>query len=152
MSAVTDDLSKSRILMMEGYAPQVTVTNITGGHKITITDINHPEGQSFNVYDGDGKDVDVFLSKDLAMTDEEGGGNDVTAAQIAAMLEAGRRVRCIWDYDGDGSRYYAYPHYSWSQGTAMFSAYVTHNNKLCLALLDAQEDYSDFDATYYPLE
>lgn len=35
-----------------GYSPAVTITTIAGGHRITITDEDHPTGQSFDVMDG----------------------------------------------------------------------------------------------------
>ena len=38
----------------DGISPTVTITTITGGHTITITDAAHPSGQSFNVMDGNG--------------------------------------------------------------------------------------------------
>lgn len=37
-----------------GESPAVTVTTITGGHAVTITDASHPSGQTFNVMDGAG--------------------------------------------------------------------------------------------------
>ena len=36
----------------DGVSPEVTVTTITGGHTVSITDADHPSGQSFNVMDG----------------------------------------------------------------------------------------------------
>ena len=36
----------------DGYSPEVTITTITGGHRVTITDADHPSGQSFDVLDG----------------------------------------------------------------------------------------------------
>lgn len=38
----------------DGYSPEVTITSIEGGHRITITDEDHPQGQSFDVLDGQG--------------------------------------------------------------------------------------------------
>ena len=38
----------------DGYSPEVTITSIDGGHRITITDKDHPQGQSFDVLDGQG--------------------------------------------------------------------------------------------------
>lgn len=38
----------------DGYSPEVTIATITGGHTVTITDKDHPTGQSFNVMDGTG--------------------------------------------------------------------------------------------------
>lgn len=36
----------------DGYSPVVTITNITGGHRVTITDTDHPQGQSFDILNG----------------------------------------------------------------------------------------------------
>ena len=38
----------------DGISPEVTITTITGGHRVTITDEDHPGGQSFDVMDGAG--------------------------------------------------------------------------------------------------
>ena len=38
----------------DGVSPTVTITEITGGHRVTITDAEHPSGQSFDVMDGTG--------------------------------------------------------------------------------------------------
>lgn len=38
----------------DGVSPLVTITNIAGGHRVTITDAQHPTGQSFDVMDGAG--------------------------------------------------------------------------------------------------
>jgi len=41
----------------DGVSPEVTIGTITGGHSVTITDADHPGGQTFNVTDGeDGQD------------------------------------------------------------------------------------------------
>lgn len=41
----------------DGVSPTVTITSITDGHRVTITDADHPLGQSFDVMDGtDGQD------------------------------------------------------------------------------------------------
>ena len=36
----------------DGVSPGVTITDITGGHTVKITDKDHPTGQTFNVMDG----------------------------------------------------------------------------------------------------
>jgi len=36
----------------DGVSPEVSISTITGGHTVTITDADHPSGQSFNVMDG----------------------------------------------------------------------------------------------------
>lgn len=47
----------------DGVSPTVTITEITGGHRVTITDKNHPDGMSFDVMDGtDGTDGDDGVS------------------------------------------------------------------------------------------
>lgn len=38
----------------DGVSPAVTITSITGGHRVKITDKDHPTGQTFNVMDGTG--------------------------------------------------------------------------------------------------
>ena len=38
----------------DGVSPEITITTITGGHRVTITDADHPSGQSFDVMDGSG--------------------------------------------------------------------------------------------------
>lgn len=37
----------------DGVSPEVTITAITGGHTVTITDADHPSGQTFDVMDGE---------------------------------------------------------------------------------------------------
>jgi len=36
----------------DGFSPAVTITTITGGHRVNITDEDHPAGQNFDVMDG----------------------------------------------------------------------------------------------------
>lgn len=36
----------------DGISPEVTISSVTHGHSVTITDREHPEGQSFDVLDG----------------------------------------------------------------------------------------------------
>lgn len=38
----------------DGVSPAVTISTITGGHSVKITDKDHPSGQTFNVMDGAG--------------------------------------------------------------------------------------------------
>ena len=38
----------------DGVSPDVEITTITGGHRVTITDAEHPSGQSFDVMNGTG--------------------------------------------------------------------------------------------------
>lgn len=36
----------------DGISPSITITDITGGHRVTITDAEHPDGQTIDVMDG----------------------------------------------------------------------------------------------------
>lgn len=38
----------------DGFAPEVTIEQIEGGHRVTITSAAHPEGESFDVMNGSG--------------------------------------------------------------------------------------------------
>ena len=52
----------------DGVSPEITVTDMTGGHRLTITDAEHPSGQTVDVMDGtngtngtDGTDAYVYI-------------------------------------------------------------------------------------------
>jgi hypothetical protein len=45
----------------DGFSPEVTIATITGGHTVTITDEDHPTGQTFNVMDGQDGDVPITV-------------------------------------------------------------------------------------------
>lgn len=60
----------------DGYSPEVTIASISGGHSVTITDADHPGGQSFNVMDGtngtngtNGTDGSLFWTTDVEPTE-----------------------------------------------------------------------------------
>ena len=58
----------------DGVSPTVTITTITGGHRVTITDADHPSGQTFDVMDGtDGDDGDDGVSPSVTVTEITGG-------------------------------------------------------------------------------
>lgn len=67
----------------DGVSPEVTITSITGGHAVTITDADHPSGQTFNVMDGvdgtngtngtDGTDGTDGVSPEVTITSITGG-------------------------------------------------------------------------------
>ena len=55
----------------DGVSPDVEIESITGGHRVTITDADHPSGQAFDVMDGeDGATVtfgtDVYQDLQIA--------------------------------------------------------------------------------------
>lgn len=71
----------------DGYSPTISVTDISGGHRVTITDADG--SKSFDVLDGkDGTGgettagVTSFNGRDGAVTPQEG---DYTAAMVGAL-------------------------------------------------------------------
>ena len=58
-----------------GYSPAVSVSVITGGHRVKITDQEHPSGQSFDVMDGEG-------SGDMETAEYDPDGNVLEAGGI----------------------------------------------------------------------
>ena len=64
----------------DGVSPAVTITTITGGHTVTITDKDHPSGQSFNVMDGTG-------SGDMMASAYDPNGTVATAGGIVAYID-----------------------------------------------------------------
>lgn len=64
----------------DGVSPEVTITTISGGHAITITDADHPSGQSFNVMDGTG-------SGDMMASTYDPNSTVATAGGIVAYVD-----------------------------------------------------------------
>ena len=52
-----------------GVSPAVTIDTIQGGHQVTITDATHPQGQSFDVMDG--QDAQTGSAVSLTFTYED---------------------------------------------------------------------------------
>ena len=70
----------------DGYSPEVTITEIEGGHRVTITDEDHPQGQTFDVMDGQGGstgDYDELTNRPRI------NGHTLTGNQSAADLGLG---------------------------------------------------------------
>ena len=67
----------------DGYSPVVTITEIDGGHRVTITDETHPQGQSFDVMDGQGGSETV--DDDFSTTSENPVQNKVISNAVATM-------------------------------------------------------------------
>lgn len=66
----------------DGVSPDVTITAITGGHRVTITDADHPQGQSFDVMDGSGGSVSSVNN-----VQPDGGGNvAISATNVPASI------------------------------------------------------------------
>ena len=70
----------------DGVSPEVTITTITGGHTVKITDKDHPSGQSFNVMDGTGSGDMLKSVYDSASTVANAGGiTAYVAGQIPSV-------------------------------------------------------------------
>ena len=63
-----------------GFAPVITIETITGGHRVTITSAAHPEGQSFDVMDGQGRGITV--DDEISATSENPVQNKVIKAAL----------------------------------------------------------------------
>lgn len=74
----------------DGYSPAVTITSITGGHRVTITDEDHPLGQSFDVMDGDnGNGISsAILNSDYTLTLNFTNGSSYTTPSIRGATGA----------------------------------------------------------------
>ena len=102
-TAVEEAAARGDFDGQDGVSPAVTVSQITGGHSVTITDKDHPSGQSFNVMDGtdgvgvpSGGTTGQVLKKasgtdyDTEWADETGGGavSSVNGQTGAVVLDA----------------------------------------------------------------
>ena len=70
----------------DGTSPTVNVTDIEGGHRVTITDEDHPQGQTFDVMDGQGgstEDYDELTNRPRI------NGHTLTGNQSASDLGLG---------------------------------------------------------------
>ena len=65
----------------DGVSPEVTITSITGGTRVTITDADHPGGQSFDVLNGSG-------SGDMLASVYDSTNAVATAGGIVAYIDA----------------------------------------------------------------
>ena len=58
----------------DGTSPTITVTDIQGGHRVVITDVDHPQGQTIDVMNGtDGTDGDDGYSPVVTVINITGG-------------------------------------------------------------------------------
>lgn len=60
----------------DGVSPEVTITPITGGHRVNITDADHPSGQNFDVMDGATQDISGKADKVSNATNGDFAGLD----------------------------------------------------------------------------
>lgn len=72
----------------DGVSPAVTISNITGGHTVTITDKDHPSGQSFDVMDGTGAGDMLSSTYDSTSSVANAGGiPDYVDTAVSAYVE-----------------------------------------------------------------
>ena len=76
-----------------GVSPEVVVDDITGGHRITITDATHPQGQTFDVLDGQGggdaytkAETDALVASKVFVATY----NVTTSQQLIAYLDSAK--------------------------------------------------------------
>ncbi len=76
----------------DGYSPNVTIADISGGHSVTITDVTHTSGQTFNVMDGErGDDGD-------AATVTVGTTTTGAAGTNASVTNSGTSSAAVFDF------------------------------------------------------
>lgn len=82
----------------DGVSPEVTVTTISGGHRVTITDADHPTGQSFDVMDGAGNgDMTKAVYDDDNAVANAGGIADYVSGQTSGKLDKYSSGSADWD-------------------------------------------------------
>ena len=69
----------------DGYSPVVTITNIQGGHRVNITDADHPTGQNFDVMNGDG--AGDMLAQDYDSTSAVANAGGIPAYVTANAMQ-----------------------------------------------------------------
>ena len=75
----------------DGFSPVITVTDITGGHRVTIVDKDHPQGQSFDVMDGSGGGVALPAggTTEQALVKKSNNDGDAEWKHIGTNFEVG---------------------------------------------------------------
>ena len=74
----------------DGVSPNVTVTEINGGHSVKITDKDHPDGQTFNVMDGeDGASDAGEVTYDSSETYSDGTVGKAISEQSSQIAQLG---------------------------------------------------------------
>lgn len=78
----------------DGYSPTISITDITGGHKVTVT--NESGSNSFNVMDGEPFTYDDFTVEQL----ENLKGTDGISPTVTITEATGRHIVSFTDKDG----------------------------------------------------
>lgn len=88
------DADKESLKGTPGYSPAISVTDITGGHKVTVTDENG--SKSFNVMNGEAFTYDDFTEEQL----ENLKGTDGISPTVTITEATGRHTISFTDKDG----------------------------------------------------
>ncbi|MBQ9393329.1 MAG: hypothetical protein IJU18_04990, partial [Oscillospiraceae bacterium] len=84
----------------DGVSPEVTIASITGGHSVTITDVDHPSGQTFNVLDGEDGEQGPPGQDGANGTD----GTDGVSPEVTIVSITGGHSVTITDADHPGGQ------------------------------------------------
>ena len=113
----------------DGVSPEVTVTTITGGHTVTITDADHPSGQSFNVMDGAG-------NGDMVASTYDSDASVANAGGIAAYVNDSK-IETIGNYQYvNGVCFYNGTPYSSTPAPAVGYRYYNFNKHILYRCTD----------------
>ena len=88
------DADKQSLKGKDGYSPTISITDITGGHKVTVT--NENGSSSFNVMDGEAFTYDDFTAEQL----ENLKGSDGISPTVTITEATGRHTVSFTDKDG----------------------------------------------------
>lgn len=87
----------------DGTSPAVTITDIPGGHRVTITDAAHPQGQSFDVMDGkDGGGGGTGGNADFDITNIPLGGSGTYEVNALLSNNDSESVRALYSRGSNG--------------------------------------------------
>lgn len=77
----------------DGVSPVISISTITGGHRVTITDADHPTGQNFDVMDGAGDmNKSVYDPNDDGIIGIAQGGTGNSAGYIRTGKASGTTI------------------------------------------------------------
>lgn len=88
------DADKQSLKGQNGYSPTISITDITGGHKVTVT--NENGSNSFNVMNGEAFTYDDFTAEQL----ENLKGTDGFSPTVTITEATGRHTVSFTDKDG----------------------------------------------------
>lgn len=82
----------------DGVSPEVTIGTITGGHSVTITDVDHPTGQTFDVMDGEDGQDGAPGAPGAAATIAVGSVSGLPAGSTPTVTNSGSSSAAVFDF------------------------------------------------------